>query len=98
MSISPEPDTAHPGNAEPGHAAPTFTPLQGQYLAFIHYYTKLHRRPPSELDLQRFFRVSPSSVHNMVVKLHENGLISRAPGNPRTMRVLLPREQLPDLE
>src|SRR5262245_640118 len=32
-----------------------FTELQGQYLAFIHVYTKLHRRPPAEADLQRYF-------------------------------------------
>jgi hypothetical protein len=25
--------------------AKTFTPKQGQYLAFIHLYTRLHRRP-----------------------------------------------------
>lgn len=27
-----------------------FTEEQGQYLAFIHYYTKLHLRPPAEAD------------------------------------------------
>lgn len=31
-----------------------FTKLQGQYLAYIATYTKLHRRPPAEADLQRF--------------------------------------------
>jgi hypothetical protein len=30
----------------------TFTPKQGQYLAFIHLYTRLHRRPPAETDMQ----------------------------------------------
>jgi hypothetical protein len=39
--------------------APTFTPKQGQYLAFIHLYTRLHRRPPAETDMQEYFRVSP---------------------------------------
>src|ERR1700719_2631234 len=28
--------------------AKTFTPKQGQYLAFIHLYTRLHRRPPAK--------------------------------------------------
>ena len=37
----------------------TFTPKQGQYLAFIHLYTRLHRRPPAETDMQEYFRVSP---------------------------------------
>ena len=31
-----------------------FTAKQGQYLAFIHYYTKIHRVPPAEADLQRY--------------------------------------------
>src|SRR6478672_2001747 len=35
-----------------------FTPKQGQYLAFIHLYTRLHRRPPAETDMQEYFRVS----------------------------------------
>jgi hypothetical protein len=40
--------------------APPFTAKQGQYLAFIHNYTKIHRCPPAESDLQYYFRVSPS--------------------------------------
>jgi hypothetical protein len=31
---------------------------QGQYLAFIYAYTRLHRRPPAEADMQQYFRVS----------------------------------------
>src|ERR1700746_345348 len=50
-------------------SAKTFTPKQGQYLAFIHLYTRLHRRPPAETDLQEYFRVSPPSVHQMVLTL-----------------------------
>src|SRR5579859_7319482 len=30
------------------------TDKQGQYLAFIHAYLKLNRRPPAETDMQRF--------------------------------------------
>jgi hypothetical protein len=30
----------------------TFTPKQGHYLAFIGLYTRLHRRPPAEADMQ----------------------------------------------
>jgi hypothetical protein len=40
----------------------TFTPKQGQYLAYIYLYTRLHRRPPAETDMQEYFRVSPPSV------------------------------------
>ena len=42
---------------------------QGQYLAFIHAYTLVIGRPPAEADMQRFFRVSPPAVHQMVVTL-----------------------------
>jgi hypothetical protein len=45
----------------------TFTPKQGQYLAYIHLYTRLHRRPPAETDMQEYFRVSTPSVHQMVL-------------------------------
>ena len=76
----------------------SFTPLQGQYLAFIRYYTKIHRRPPAERDMQLYFMVSPSAVHKMVLLLEEKGLISRTPGQARSIRVSLPREQVPDLE
>ena len=48
---------------------PRFTPKQGQYLAFIYAYTQVLGRPPAEADLQRHFRVSPPSVHQMVLTL-----------------------------
>ena len=53
----------------PGVVAATFTALQGQYLAFIYTYTLLHRQPPAERDIQFFFRVTPPSVHNMILTL-----------------------------
>jgi len=84
--------------AEDRQVAP-YTPLQGQYLAFIHYYyySKLNGRPPAELDLQRYFKVTPPTAHQMVVKLHEKGLIEREPGKPRTIRNVLKPEELPSL-
>lgn len=78
--------------------AKPFTNKQGQYLAFIHYYSKVNGRPPAEADMQRFFRVSPPSVHQMVIALETNGLIERAPGQGRSIRLLVAREDLPDLE
>jgi hypothetical protein len=33
-----------------------YTAKQGQYLAFIHAYQKVHRRAPAESDLQQYFR------------------------------------------
>jgi hypothetical protein len=76
----------------------TFTARQGQFLAFIHLYRKLHRRGPAEADLRAFFRVTAPAVHGMVVKLEELGLIAREPGVARSMRVAVPAELLPELE
>jgi Mn-dependent DtxR family transcriptional regulator len=78
--------------------AAEFTPRQGQFLAYIYYYTKINRMPPSEMDMQRFFRVSPPAVHEMIKTLDRLGFITREAGKPRTIRVLLPRDELPDLE
>jgi DNA-binding MarR family transcriptional regulator len=74
-----------------------YTDKQGQYLAFIHYYTKMHGRAPAELDMQKYFKVTPPSVHQMVITLERNGLIERSPGQARSIRLLLSREELPDL-
>jgi repressor LexA len=75
-----------------------YTEKQGQYLAFIYYYTKIHGRSPAEHEMQRYFQATPPTVHNMVKTLHKRGLIERTPGQARTIRVLLPRESLPELE
>jgi repressor LexA len=77
---------------------PEYTQKQGQYLAFIYYYTKIKGVPPAESDMQRYFRVSAPAVHEMVLRLEEADLVSREPGKARSIRVLLPRELLPDLE
>jgi repressor LexA len=74
-----------------------YTERQGQYLAFIYYYTKLNGRPPAEADFQRYFRVTPPTVHQMILTLEREEFISREPGRGRTIRLLLPRDQLPDL-
>jgi hypothetical protein len=76
----------------------SFTAKQGQYLAFIYYYSKIHGAPPAEADLQRFFRVTPPAVHQMIMTLHANGFIDREPGKARTIRLRLTREELPDLD
>lgn len=77
--------------------AKTFTPKQGQYLAFIHAYTRLHRRPPAETDMQQYFRVTPPSVHQMVLTLERAGFIKRQPKTPRSIEVIVDPEHLPDL-
>jgi Mn-dependent DtxR family transcriptional regulator len=77
---------------------PRYTEKQGQYLAFIYYYAKIHGRSPSEADMQVYFRVTPPTVHQMVMSLEKNGLIARAAGQARSIRLLLARHELPDLE
>ncbi len=74
-----------------------YTDKQGQYLAFIYYYTKLNGRSPAEADMQHYFRVTPPTVHQMVLTLETNGFIERVPGQGRSIRLLMPREELPDL-
>ena len=78
--------------------APPFTAKQAQYLAFIHNYTKIHRCPPAESDLQYYFRVSPPSIHDMIKTLERNGLIERQPRKARSIRLLVAPEHLPRLE
>ena len=75
-----------------------FTKKQGQYLAYIHLYRKLHRQGPAESDIVQYFHVSPPTVHQMIVKLDELGLITREPGVPRSARVAIPVSEIPDLE
>ena len=75
-----------------------FSDKQGQYLAFIHAYTKLNRRPPADADFQRFFSVSPPSVHSMILALKRRALIRRVPGVARSIELLVSPELLPVLE
>ena len=77
---------------------PSFTSKQGQYLAFIYAYTQVNGRPPAEADLQRFFRVTPPSVHQMVLALERAGLIRRQPGVARSVHVLVDPKDLPVLQ
>ena len=74
-----------------------FTELQGQYLAFIYAYSKIHRRPPAEADMQRFFGVTPPSVHQMVRGLESKGLIRRTSRVARSIELLVAPENLPVL-
>ena len=78
--------------------AKPYTDKQGQYLAFIYYYTKINRRAPAEADMERYFRVTPPSVHQMVLTRESKRLIERTRGMGRSIRLLIQREDLPDLE
>ncbi len=74
------------------------TQLQGQYLAFIDVYTKINGRPPAEADFQRYFQVTPPTIHQMILTLHRLGLITRSPGAARSIRLNLPATDVPRLE
>jgi repressor LexA len=79
-------------------STPKFTPKQGQYLAFMYYFTKLHGRPPAEADLQQYFKVSPPVVHQMILALERRGFITRVPGKARSVGLRVARSELPELE
>jgi DNA-binding MarR family transcriptional regulator len=74
------------------------TERQGQYLAFISTYLKVNGRSPAESDIQRYFGVSPPTVHQMVVKLESLGLITRQPGVARSIQVLISSDDIPALK
>ena len=77
--------------------SPEFSDKQGQYLAFIHAYTTINRRPPAVADFQRFFGVTGPTAQGMIVRLTELGLITRTPGAARSIELRVPPELLPVL-
>lgn len=74
-----------------------FTAKQGQYLAFIYNYTVMFGRAPAERDLQEFFRTTPPTIHQNILKLAEMGLISRTPGQARSIELLIAPDEIPRL-
>jgi len=76
---------------------PPYTSRQGQFLAFIHHYATLHGRPPAEAEMVLFFQVTPPTVHQMILTLERRGLITRAPGQARSIKMTLSPEKLPPL-
>ena len=77
---------------------PAFSEKQGQYLAFIHAYTLVMGRSPAEADMQRFFAVTPPSVHQMVLTLERLSFISRKPGIARSIELRVEPDALPKLQ
>ena len=84
-------------NRTTGDSRLVFTQRQGQYLAYIHAYTLVNERSPAQADMQKFFRVTPPSVHQMLVALERAGLIARKPGVPRSIKVMVDPDDLPTL-
>ena len=75
-----------------------YTETQGQYLAFIFYYTKINGISPAQKDIQRYFSVTPPTVHQMIMHLEKLQLITRIPNKPRSLVVTLAEEHLPRLK
>ena len=76
---------------------PPYTERQGQFLAYLHQYSILNGCAPSEADMQRFFKVTPPTVHQMVLTLERHGFIRRVPGQARSITLTVPPESLPSL-
>jgi repressor LexA len=75
-----------------------FTEKQGQYLAFIDSYMTMYGRSPAEADLQQFFGTTPPTIHQMILKLAEEGLISRVPGQARSIKLVIDPDEIPKLK
>ena len=74
------------------------TERQGQFLAFIHQYHLLNGCAPSEADMERYFKITPPSVHSMVLMLERRGFIRRVPRQARSIELVIPSEELPPLK
>ena len=72
-----------------------FTPTQGRYLAFIHAYIGRHGCPPAESEIAAAMCVAPPSVNQMVKALEKKGLVLRQPGQPRSLQILIPQDEIP---
>ena len=48
--------------------------------------------------MQRYFRITPPSVHSMVLTLERRGFIQRVPGQARSIILLVPPESLAPLK
>ena len=77
---------------------PPYTERQGQFLAYIYQYSILNGCAPAEADMQRFFQVTPPTVHSMVLTLERRGFIQRVPGQARSITLIVPPESLPPLK
>jgi repressor LexA len=76
---------------------PSPTERQAQFLAYIHQYDLVNGCAPAEADMQRFFQVTPPSVHSMILTLERRGFIQRVPRQARSITLTIPPEALPAL-
>lgn len=76
-------------------AAPTAR--QREYLVFIKAFTDRWSVPPSFEEIGRHFQTTPPSVNSMIKTLEARGFLARVPGAARTLRVLVPDDELRDV-
>ncbi|MEZ4737235.1 MAG: hypothetical protein R3E79_59905 [Caldilineaceae bacterium] len=72
---------------ESGRKIPNVYRKQGQYLAFIYYYTKINGQPPAEADMQRYFRTTPPICSSNDLKVRRAWLYCKYLGE---LALLLP--------
>lgn len=48
----------------------------GQLLAYVYWYSKLHRIPPSENEIAAFLGMQGPSAHQMILRLEARGCLS----------------------
>jgi repressor LexA len=77
---------------------PVPTQRQAQFLAYLHQYNLLNGCAPAEVDMQRFFQITPPSVHSMVLTLERRSFIQRVPGQARSITLVIDPESLPPLQ
>jgi hypothetical protein len=76
------------------------TPKQGQFLAYIHEYTRRNHAgvAPTHAVLQRFFNLTAPSVNSMLIRLEQRGFISRTVGQARGITLLIDPAMIPELD
>ena len=79
-------------------AGSRFTHRQGQYLAYIYLYRKLNRMGPAQADIARYFGVAPPTAHQMITTLKKLRLLVDEAGASRSIRVTIPKEEVPELD
>src|SRR2546429_7547588 len=78
-----------------GYPLPKYPPSRGRYLECTRPSTTLPGYPPAESEIAAAMCVSPPSVNQMVKMLEKKGLLLRRPGQPRSLQILVPEDQIP---
>lgn len=74
------------------------TARQGQFLSYIYHYSIVNNCAPAEANMQRFFQITPPSVHLMMLTLERRGFIRRVPGRAHSITLIIPFESVPPLK